>query len=97
MHDGKKELLMNGYMPTNFSQGGVNFFQYENLPETEWGKNNMNGFIGWMGAGGSILQWDPELKIGFGYNPFTHNLLDLDGKRGARLQKVIKQCVLGTY
>ena len=26
-----------------------------------------NGWYGWMGLGGSVMQWHPELKIGFGY------------------------------
>ena len=27
------------------------------------------GFLGWMGWGGSVFQWNPDLKIGFGYVP----------------------------
>ena len=97
MHDEKTELLMDGSMPTNFSQGGVNFYQFDNLPTEEWGRNNQNGFVGWCGAGGSILQWHPELKIDFGYNPFTHNHMDFYAGRGGRLQAVVKQCIEGNY
>ena len=95
MHDNPTELLMDGSMPTNFSQGGVNFYQFDG-PEEEWGRNNQNGFVGWVGAGGSVLQWHPELKIGFGYNPYTHNHME-NARRGGRLQAVVKQCIQGTY
>ena len=52
------------------------------------------GFIGWMGFGGSVMQWNPELKIGFGYVPFDFNYLDRYNVRGSQLQKIVKECVL---
>ena len=51
------------------------------------------GFIGWMGFGGSVMQWHPELKIGFGYVPFDLNYLDRRNVRGAALQKIVVECV----
>lgn len=27
------------------------------------------GFYGWMGFGGSVLQWNPDLQLGIGYVP----------------------------
>lgn len=57
--------------------------------------NGREGFIGWMGYGGSVMQWHPELKIGFGYVPSDFNVLDFNNTRGARLQRVVKQCVRG--
>ena len=52
------------------------------------------GFIGWMGFGGSVMQWHPELKIGFGYVPFDLNILDRKNVRGAELQRIVKECVV---
>ena len=52
------------------------------------------GFIGQMGFGGSVIQWHPELKIGFGYVPFDLNILDRRNIRGAILQKAVKECVI---
>jgi hypothetical protein len=40
------------------------------------------GFYGWFGVGGSVMQWNPELKIGFGYVPFEYNILDSCNARG---------------
>ena len=40
-----------------FTKGGVAFFN-EGLRE---------GYFGWFGYGGSVLQWNPSLKIGFAY------------------------------
>ena len=41
---------------TLFTQGGVAQYEEERA-----------GWIGWMGYGGSVFQWHPELNIGFGY------------------------------
>jgi CubicO group peptidase (beta-lactamase class C family) len=38
--------------------------------------NNREGWYGWMGLGGSILQYNPEYKIGFGYVPTDLVFLD---------------------
>ena len=43
------------------------------------------GFIGQMGFGGSVIQWHPELEIGFGYLPSDLNILDRRNVRGALL------------
>ena len=42
-----------------FPQGGVNKFE-----ESE--KAGRDGYMGWMGFGGSVFQWHPELAIGGG-------------------------------
>ena len=42
-----------------------------------------DGFIGWMGYGGSVMQYHPEEKIGFGYVPFNFCDVDAVNKRGA--------------
>jgi hypothetical protein len=50
------------------------------------GLEQRHGFMGWNGFGGSIFQWHPELKIGFGYVPTDHFTIDFLGNKGSRLQ-----------
>ena len=52
-----------------------------------------NGYFGWLGFGGSVMQWHPELKIGFGYIPTSLHWYDFDNMRAARLQKEVVECV----
>lgn len=47
------------------------------------------GFYGWHGAGGSILQWHPELGISVAYLPFDLIPFDLTSKRAGLLQKLV--------
>ena len=83
--------------------------------------NDREGFYGWFGLGGSILQvhdsvyklyvvvfpsrnyakliqtflifqWNPELKIGFGYIPTNLHWWEMN-TLGGRLQKVTMDCV----
>jgi len=28
-----------------------------------------DGYYGWHGVGGAVMQWHPELKVGFAYVP----------------------------
>ena len=51
------------------------------------------GFIGWMGLGGSIFQWHPQLDIGFAFVPTALHILDLLNERGKRFQTEILNCV----
>lgn len=46
---------------------------------------NRVGFYGWTGFGGSVMQWDPTLKIGFAYVPVDLQLIDFAWRRGATL------------
>ena len=86
------------YMENAFTQGGVNVYNFpEQNPPKMWCLSNNNGYIGWMGMGGSVFQWHPELKIGFGFNPFTHNHLDGNCYRGSRMQKIVVEIVKGTW
>ena len=96
-HDKIKMFSFFSEWKTNFSQGGVNIYSNENNNPTN-GENNLNrdrqGFIGWQGMGGSIFQWHPELKIGFAFVPTSLHLYDPDCIRGAKLQKIVTDCVL---
>jgi len=46
-----------------------------------------------MGLGGSIFQWHPHYKIGFGYVPTSLNVLDLVNERGKAYQTEVLRCV----
>ena len=79
----------------NFTKGGVNYF--ENSPNaTDSDKTLLNknreGYYGWFGLGGSIMQWHPELKIGFAFVPTFLNLTEIYNMRGAVLQQIVKDC-----
>lgn len=50
-----------------------------------------DGFFGWYGYGGAVMQWNPELKIGIGYLPFDHfsQRKEIGKLRSSRLQKAV--------
>ena len=54
---------------TEFTQGGVNMFN--DYADDKIGerilKSGRDGFVGWLGFGGSVCQWHPGLRLGFGY------------------------------
>ena len=52
------------------------------------------GYHGWMGYGGSIFQWEPELQIGFGYVPLDLFPLDFMNTKGSTIQKAMREAVL---
>ena len=54
-------LIHNINISFQFTQGGVAKFEEEGSGDSCCGRN---GFYGWMGFGGSVFQWHPELKIG---------------------------------
>lgn len=43
------------------------------------------GYYGWYGVNGSVLQWNPEKKIGFAYIPTTFNPIDISSWVGGHL------------
>lgn len=83
-------------MTTAFTQGGVALFSRPG-PDSNWFEKALNvgreGFYGWMGLGGSIFQWHPQFKIGFGYVPTSLNVLDLVNERGKAYQAEVLRCV----
>ena len=91
-------ILLLGGPRSNFTKGGVNFHILPNDPrEVELGNilninKNREGFYGWMGLGGSIVQWHPELKIGFAFVPTLLDTMDMFNARGAALQQIVKDC-----
>jgi len=76
---------------TTFSQGGVNFFKAG--PESTEQDNLRKDWVGWMGLGGSVFQWHPELKISFAYVPSLLQPFDYTCLRGAYLQSEVVKCV----
>ena len=85
-----------GFISTRFTQGGVASFSKVSNPSSplDSGLNNgREGFFGWMGLGGSLFQWHPEFRIGFGYVPTSLNVLDIVNERGKSYQAEMLKCV----
>ena len=81
---------------TTFTQGGVALFSAPSPGSShlERGLNaGREGFYGWMGLGGSLFQWHPAQRIGFGYVPTSLNVLDLVNERGKAYQREVLRCV----
>lgn len=91
---------VNRFTKENFTHPMTVFGEAEHkvVPPTfgeNLGVQGREGFIGWMGLGGSVMQWHLELKIGFGYVPSDFNYLDFNNTRAAKLQNIVMQCVKG--
>ena len=101
--DATREKLGRGGFITNFTKGGFAKFQDDQDPSlTEYERHctdqlnkGREGYYGWMGLGGSIFQWNPELKISIAYVPFELNIHDLHNTRGKMLQQAVTDCVKG--
>ena len=82
---------------TNFTQGGINYFTPHQKENPSYGiglksEGLRDGFVGWMGFGGSVMQWHPEMKIGFAYIPTCLHWYDLENCRAGKLQKKAVEC-----
>ena len=95
MHEGPK-LAKDAVFcqETNFTKGGVNIF-------TAASEKNVaslrDGWVGWIGYGGSVFQWHPDLEIGFGWcGNFIHGA-DNFNIRGAKLQTEVVKCIKEAY
>ena len=87
MHKDPAPALMNmdsSLLKCAFTQGGVNVFEES---------SRRRGYIGWGGYGGSVFQWDPELRIGFAYTPTLLLWYDQFNEKGALLQQEVTKCV----
>lgn len=85
-----------GFVTTSFTQGGVAQFAAvgSHGAHSERALNTgREGFYGWLGLGGSIFQWHPESRVGFGYVPTSLNVLDLVNERGKSYQAEVLKCV----
>ena len=95
MHENPHEADM-GFAITRFTQGGVALFSpvSQNSTKVEKALNTgREGFYGWMGLGGSLFQWHPHHKIGFGYVPTSLNVLDFVNERGKAYQAEVLRCI----
>merc|ERR1719232_1596556 len=63
----------------------------DSIPERIF-KSGRNGFIGWLGFGGSVMQWHPGRNIGFGYTCTMLTWWDLSNANGRKLQKEVIKC-----
>ena len=75
---------------TVFTQGGINDYgacinakSNKKIPIFKL----REGYFGWQGFGGAVMQWHPELGIGFGYAPTLVSWYDKFNRKGAMLQK----------
>jgi CubicO group peptidase (beta-lactamase class C family) len=85
-----------GFVTTKFTQGGVALFAEPAQKSSKIEKalnTGREGFYGWMGLGGSLFQWHPQLRIGFGYVPTSLNILDLVNERGKAYQAEVIHCL----
>ena len=92
-----KNIIVTSGLHTNFTQGGINYFTPHQTENPSYGiglksEGLRDGFVGWMGFGGSVMQWHPELKIGFAYIPTCLHWYDLENCRGGKLQKRAVEC-----
>lgn len=96
LHADPVKAKMGGLFTTNFTRGGVDCFtspSADSSPLEKAFNTGREGFYGWMGLGGSIFQWNPEHKIGFGYVPTSLNVLDLVNERGKAYQAEALRCI----
>ena len=95
MHSAPEDADM-GFAHTTFTQGGVAKFGGLPTPASRLDRGlhlGREGFYGWMGLGGSLFQWHPEKRIGFGYVPTSLNVLDLVNERGKVYQQAVVKCL----
>ena len=48
--------------------------------------------MGWLGFGGSVMQWHPRLNLGFGYTCTLLSWWDLANTKARKLQKETVRC-----
>jgi len=83
MHaDSTKEVLLLDIMSA-FTQGGLG--NYED-------KEERSGYFGWMGYGGSVFQWHPQLCIGFSYTCTLLFPMNIQNYKAAEIQREVVKC-----
>lgn len=98
MHEHPVKAHMGSMLTTRFTQGGVDCFT-PCTPDSTRAEREFNegreGFYGWMGLGGSIFQWHPQLDIGFAFVPTSLHVLDFLNERGKKYQAEVLNCIAG--
>lgn len=94
-------------LDSRYTKGGFMLYKHSSNIDKQAGKNawigdttllehcfndNRDGWYGWWGYGGSIIQMYPELNIGFSYVPRDFTFFDFT-KRGAVLQRLVLEAV----
>ncbi len=95
MHQHPIKAHMGNLLTTRFTQGGVDQYipcEPGTKPLERAFNQGREGFVGWMGFGGSIFQWHPKLDIGFAFVPTSLHVLDLLNERGKRYQAEVMRC-----
>jgi len=77
---------------TAFTRGGFNHFRKYKNPNKSEDFMERVGWYGWMGYGGSVMQWHPALHIAFGYAQTNIRWWDIEDKLAGKLQKAVMDC-----
>ena len=97
LHDDPvKADIGGGLLCTRFTQGGVDQFIECTASSSKLERafnSGREGFYGWIGLGGSIFQWHPNLDIGFAFVPTTLHILDFLNERGKTYQAEVLSCI----
>ena len=73
--------------------GFIKFGSKDQHPMTQAMNYGREGFYGWIGTGGSVMQWNPHLKIGFSYIPVDLVKMDFSSFRSSQLQQKVVEIV----
>ena len=71
---------------------GVEKAPTDATPEQRLSVEGLEGCHGWIGYGGSVIQWHPELKISFAFVPTFLYWIDLASERGMNLLREVLRC-----
>ena len=93
LHGKACDAKMFGLLPTKFTQAGLNIFKDPEVKQENAELVGRDGFVGWMGFGGSVFQWHPEMKISFAYVPTLLDWTDVVNGKALKLQRTVLQCV----
>lgn len=95
LHDCPTPGNMGGVLANWVTQGGLDYFRPCGADSTVAARvlnEGREGFYGWMGLGGSIFQWHPDLEIGFAFVPTAMHTWDGLNARGKRFQAEVLRC-----
>ena len=84
-----------GFSVNYFSKGGVcvDLPLTVNVPRhRKMVVEGLQGCYGWMGYGGSLIQWHPETKLGFSFVPTFLYFIDVNNCRGKELLAEAIRC-----
>ncbi|MCX2980530.1 class A beta-lactamase-related serine hydrolase [Halieaceae bacterium IMCC14734] len=96
LHDQPIRAAMGGFLDTSFTQGGLAYFAACGADSSAIQRDlnqGREGFYGWMGLGGSVFQWHPELDIGLAFVPTELHEMDFLNERAKAYQAEVLKCV----